>query len=895
MDALAAVPLKWLFEHCVFDESSLELRVHGVLVELERKPLEVLRHLLRHAGEIVTKEELHTAVWPGRIVSETVLAKAISRIREVLADDAQTLIKTVHGYGYRLIAPVRVESAASVPTPVLGLRAGESPPLRPQWRLEQHLDRGGSGEVWKVVHRKTGDVRVCKFAVDAEALNTLKREITLFRLLRQQLGADAPIAEILDWNLEEAPYFLESPYYVTGNLSQWAQSQGGLMQMSLKQRLAVFADIAGAVGQVHGVGVLHKDLKADNILMRIEGDVIKPLLADFGGGGVLAEGVIENAGITRMGFTEQLNNGAQASALYLAPEVIEGQPQTLRGDIYSLGVLLYQLCVGDFRKPISPGWEQGIEDALLRADIADAVQGDPDRRLSSAQVLSDRIRELESRRAKCAAEAADSERRQHAERAVARFRQRRSWMLAIIAALSIGLGLAGVQYCNAVSERNRAEAAAKIALDSGRFMIESLLPGYDAGVQTGTRNMSVRDLLDSASRAADAKLATQPEIAFHVRIALANAYNQIEGGAVEAKRQERLSHHALRAVMAADPRRALQLIPTEGLWIAGPEDRILVNELLALAEAQPELDPAVQLGILGSNSDAEFRYGSLQKARRYAEKAQILAEQVGDDASIEDNLAFLIRIAREDADFTEAERLTPYYERIVQRGQPPSPLNLAYFRADRGITRLLRGDVAAAAADLEQGYLEVLALQPDSNWYSRYVTAYFIALKADQRDYEAVRSLAQQWSDIATSIAPDEPDMPGEMLAVAEACWKSHEHKLAEQLLLKLEAMQTPGHRQSIANWARLDMALMRAEARDAAGARKWLSRIQPSGWADYRGGHPRRAIEAEAWGLLAQLEGRMSDAQPLLREAEIMLSASYGEGHWRLRQLRQQLDLRAR
>ena len=209
MDGLGhSTPLRWRFAHCVFEESTLELVVAGVVVEIERKPLEVLRHLLRHAGEVVTKEELHAAVWPGRVLSDTVLTKAISRIRELLGDESQQLIKTVHGYGYRLIAPVSIEAAATRAPAVLGLKAGDSPPLRAQWKLIEHLSSGGSGEVWKVAHAKTGDVRVYKFAVSPEALNTLKREITLFRLLRQQLGAEAPVAEMLDWNLEEAPYFI---------------------------------------------------------------------------------------------------------------------------------------------------------------------------------------------------------------------------------------------------------------------------------------------------------------------------------------------------------------------------------------------------------------------------------------------------------------------------------------------------------------------------------------------------------------------------------------------------------------------------------------------------------------------------------------------------------------
>lgn len=106
-NARAGGACAWQFGDACFDEGSLVLTVAGEVVELERKPLEVLRMLLHSAGDVVTKDELVAAVWPGRIPSETVVAKCVSRLREVLHDDGQTIIKTVHGYGYRLIAEVR--------------------------------------------------------------------------------------------------------------------------------------------------------------------------------------------------------------------------------------------------------------------------------------------------------------------------------------------------------------------------------------------------------------------------------------------------------------------------------------------------------------------------------------------------------------------------------------------------------------------------------------------------------------------------------------------------------------------------------------------------------------------------------------------------------------------
>ena len=887
MDGLGhSTPLRWRFAHCVFEESTLELVVAGVVVEIERKPLEVLRHLLRHAGEVVTKEELHAAVWPGRVLSDTVLTKAISRIRELLGDESQQLIKTVHGYGYRLIAPVSIEAAATRAPAVLGLKAGDSPPLRAQWKLIEHLSSGGSGEVWKVAHAKTGDVRVYKFAVSPEALNTLKREITLFRLLRQQLGAEAPVAEMLDWNLEEAPYFIELTHYASGNLALWAAARGGLAAIPLTERLAVFADIATAVSAVHGVGVLHKDLKASNVLMRGEGATVKPVLADFGGGGVLAEDIIANAGITRLGFTQWLDTVGQATALYLAPEVLEGQPQTIRGDVYALGVLLYQMVVGDFRKPVAPGWEQGVADELLRLDIAEAVQGNPAQRLASAALLAERIRQLEQRHAELATERAAQRRRAESQQALADLRLRRRWMLAAIGGLSLGLVFAAAQYYRADQQRQRAEQAAQLALDSGRFMIESLLPGFDGDMRDGTRNLTVRELLDSASAAADQKLATQPEIAFHVRLALSNAYNQVPDGTREAFRQQQLANRALRALQLVNADRAMALVPPEGLWITGAEDRELVRQLLATARQHAELPPTARLGLLGSASDAEFRFGSLQAARAHAAEAQTLAESLGDRTNAEDNIAFRIRLAREDADFVEAERLTPDYERLLQASEPRSPLNDAYFQADRGITRWMQGELALAAEDLDAGAAAVRALQPDSNWYSRFMLAHQIGLATDLGREAQRRSLTQQWLAVQQSTSPSETDMPGETLLVAEAAWRAGDRETAAALFEQMSTETKPGRRQVMANWARLYLALMRAEAGDATAARTWLARVQPSAWYDYRAGHPREALALAVSARLRQLDGQPSEAGGLSQQARALLMATYPAGHWRLRWL---------
>jgi serine/threonine protein kinase len=67
----------------------------------------------------------------------------------------------------------------------------------------------------------------------------------------------------------------------------------------------------------------------------------------------------------------------------MAPELLEGKPATIQADIYSLGVLLYQMVVGDFRRSLAPGWRRGIGDEILIEDIAACVDGAPEHRPSA--------------------------------------------------------------------------------------------------------------------------------------------------------------------------------------------------------------------------------------------------------------------------------------------------------------------------------------------------------------------------------------------------------------------------------------------------------------------------------------------------------------------------------
>jgi serine/threonine protein kinase len=157
--------------------------------------------------------------------------------------------------------------------------------------------------------------------------------------------------------------------------------------------------------------VLHKDLKPANVLLvpgANGGWQIK--IADFGSASPFDPSRLHALGITNLGFTQTAALESESSSghpagiltgtlLYIAPEVLAGQSPSAAADVHALGVLLYQL-VGDFRKPLAPGWESEIENPLLREDIADAACGDPAKRLSSAAELVDRLLTFEQCRTK---------------------------------------------------------------------------------------------------------------------------------------------------------------------------------------------------------------------------------------------------------------------------------------------------------------------------------------------------------------------------------------------------------------------------------------------------------------------------------------------------------------
>jgi DNA-binding winged helix-turn-helix (wHTH) protein/serine/threonine protein kinase len=526
----------WQFGDCEFDEYSRQLRVAGSIVELESKPIEVLLHLLLHAGEVLTKDELLSAAWPGLTVVEGSLTTAVSKLRKALGDEDQSIIVTVPRLGYKLGVPVHTKKVYPPGVPDLKLEPGMTVPGREQWQLIRNLDISESSEVWLAEHPKTHESRVFKFAADGIRLRGIKREVTLARVLRETLGERLDFVRILEWNFDTPPFYIESEFGGT-DLTGWAAEHSGLSNIPLATRLDVLIRIAKAVAAAHTVGVLHKDLKPANVLIA-NGQV---RVADFGSGGLSDPARLEALGITGLGFTRTYSAEAAAltgTILYMAPEVLAGQATTAQADVYSLGVMLYQLCAGDFRKPLSAGWESDIPDALLAEDIAAAASGDPAKRLASVSVLVERLERLDARRSERSELEEIRRRALAAEQSLARARARRPWMIAAGAALTIGLAASLLLYRTAAQERDRANRQTEVASRMNRFLANDLL-GRSDPFQSGQSSQTLADAIRLASTDIDRQFENNPEVAARLHHAVARALDNRTEYAAARREYER--------------------------------------------------------------------------------------------------------------------------------------------------------------------------------------------------------------------------------------------------------------------------------------------------------------------------------------------------------------------
>lgn len=596
--------------------------------------------LTRHAFDSVRQQVVQTA--QGAAI--TWLAHGQYKFKGV--EDPLEIFEAGLDGASPLKPPPETESARRVLAPgeeeTLGWRpaVGLPVPGRDRWVLERKLGEGGFGEVWLARHEETQYVRTFKFCQDPQRLRSLKRELKLFRLMAEVLGDRPDIARLYEVRLQEPPYYLEMEYTAGGNLEEWADKQGGIAAVSLAARLDLMAQVGDALAAAHSVGIIHKDVKPANVLIHEERDGrLQVRLTDFGIGELVDTRPLVDMNMSVSIFTESISEpdhygSMTGTRLYMAPELVAGEQASTRTDVFALGVLLFQVVTGDFKKTVAHGWERYVPDELLREDIAACIAGAPIDRLASPALLADRLRRFDQRRAQ-----------REAERRAARTeaRRRRLLRLTTVGALLL-MGVASVSlgsYWKAEQARARAQDALKDAMRA-RQLAEQ-------------RHREAEE----ARRVAEAAEQRAQQQRRRAEAAEAAMRTQAARAADEARKAEQVSDFLSNVLGSVQPGAGL------------PEDAAVRDMLdLAAARVAGELDrdPLVRAAVHETIAKSYKALGALEEARRHAGEALTILEtnRGPDDRDTIVVLALLGLIERERGDLERADQLT---RDAVERGE----------------------------------------------------------------------------------------------------------------------------------------------------------------------------------------------------------------------------------
>jgi serine/threonine protein kinase len=522
-----------------------------------------------------------------------------------LAERVEALLGA-HDEGATFLASPTAEVRA-----LLGALGTEGPGTQiGPYKLLRSVGEGGMGTVFlaeqtEPVQRQVA-LKVIRAGMDS------RQVLARFEAERQALALmDHPhIAKVLDAGATPAgrPYFVME---LIGGVPITTYCDGA--RLSVRERLELFVPVCQAVQHAHQKGIIHRDLKPANVLVSLYDGKAVPKVIDFGiakatGGQKLTERTLE----TQFG-------SVVGTLQYMSPEQAEpGQLHVdTRSDIYSLGVLLYELLTGT--TPLQPASFDGPALLDMLRAVRESEPPRPSTRLSTTEELPGVAanRGVEAKRLvglvrgdldwivmKCLEN--DRARRDETADALARdiarclneepveacppspgyrlrkfARKHRKLLLATAAfvlllttatAVSVWLAVratlaerkADAERAQAVAEKERADEQADIAEAVNKFLNGDLLI-QASPEQSPDRDLKLRTVLDRASEKVEGRLATQPLAAARVHKTLGSAYQSLgEPGLAE--------QHA---------RRSYELY----LGKLGPDDRLAVGALHNLATA----------------------------------------------------------------------------------------------------------------------------------------------------------------------------------------------------------------------------------------------------------------------------------------------------------------------
>jgi serine/threonine-protein kinase PpkA len=268
---------------------------------------------------------------------------------------------------------------------------GDAPLRLKGFRLTRKLASGGMTEVYLAVREGDGlpvVLKVLEASGEGSSAN-LARFIQEYALLSRI--DDPHVIRIYDQGFSDDHAYIAMEYFECGDLrSELRQGMGR------ERALDVLAQIARALEVIHARGVIHRDLKPENVMLRPDGSVA---LADFG----VAKSMQQD---DHLGFTQTRHGEVVGTPYYLSPEQAAGEPITPATDLYSLGVMFYEMLTGSrpysadtlalllARHLTAPTPHLPAEVGGLQPVVEKLMAKKPAERYSSARALLDDLAQL---------------------------------------------------------------------------------------------------------------------------------------------------------------------------------------------------------------------------------------------------------------------------------------------------------------------------------------------------------------------------------------------------------------------------------------------------------------------------------------------------------------------
>jgi serine/threonine-protein kinase len=237
--------------------------------------------------------------------------------------------------------------------------------LTDRYQLNAHLARGGMADVYQ------GHDRLLNRKVAVKVLHSqLSNDEAFVKRFRKEAQAAANLTHpnivgIYDWGQLDSTYFIVMELVEGRSLREVLKSEGTLLP---RRAVEIAADVAAALSVAHRAGLVHRDIKPGNILLAPDGTV---KVTDFG----IARAWDDSQELTKTG-------AVMGTATYFSPEQAQGSTADERSDVYSVGVVLYEMLAGapPFRgdNPMAVAYQHVSQAATAPSTINPDVPGSLD-------------------------------------------------------------------------------------------------------------------------------------------------------------------------------------------------------------------------------------------------------------------------------------------------------------------------------------------------------------------------------------------------------------------------------------------------------------------------------------------------------------------------------------